>query len=75
MNIDVSNGVIQFTPPAIVAGEVTAKILGLTLNEWFYVCGMACMLISTVASVVVAVIKANQDKKEDKNVQQTKDPE
>lgn len=58
MNIDIPNGVIQMTPPAVVAGEVTARILGLSINEWFYIVSIGCMAISTIASVVVAVMKA-----------------
>lgn len=59
-NLDIQNGVATIAPPAIVAGEVAARIGGLTINEWFYVVAIACMLISTVASTAVAVLKAKK---------------
>lgn len=58
LNLDIQNGVATFAPPAIVAGEVSSRLMGLTINEWFYVVAIACMLISTVASTAVAVLKA-----------------
>ena len=66
VNIDIGSGVATFTPPAIVAGEVGARLIfGLSINEWFYVVAIFCMLISTVASTVVAVKKASNPKKEE----------
>lgn len=64
VNIDIGNGVATFTPPAVVAGEVAARLWGLTLNEWFYVTAIVCMVISTVASTVVAILKARNKKGE-----------
>lgn len=65
VNIDVQNGVATFAPPAVVAGEVGAKLAGLTINEWFYVVAIFCMLLSTVASTAVAVTKAKSKNKEE----------
>ncbi|AKG94470.1 hypothetical protein [Delftia phage IME-DE1] len=62
VNIDIGNGVATFTPPAVVAGEVAARVFGLTINEWFYIVAIACMLVSTVASTAVAVLKAKNKK-------------
>lgn len=62
-NIDVPNGIVAVTPPAVVAGEVAARINGLTINEWFYITAIACMLISTVASNVIAVLKMKKGAK------------
>lgn len=64
VNIDIGNGVATFTPPAVVAGEVAARLWGLTLSEWFYVTAIVCMVISTVASTVVAILKARNKKGE-----------
>lgn len=63
-NIDVPNGIVAVTPPVVVAGEVAARINGLTVNEWFYITAIACMLISTVASNVIAVLKMKKGAKE-----------
>lgn len=60
VNIDINSGVATFAPPAIVAGEVSSRLLGLTINEWFYIVAIACMLISTVASTAVAVLKTRK---------------
>lgn len=65
VNLDIQNGVATFAPPAVVAGEVGAKLAGLTINEWFYVVAIFCMLLSTVASTAVAVSKANSKNKEE----------
>ena len=65
VNLDVQNGVATFAPPAVVAGEVGAKLAGLTINEWFYVVAIFCMLLSTVASTAVAVSKAKSKNKEE----------
>lgn len=65
VNLDLQNGVATFAPPAVVAGEVGAKLAGLTINEWFYVVAIFCMLMSTVASTAVAVLKAKHTKKEE----------
>ena len=65
VNLDIQNGVATFAPPAVVAGEVGAKLAGLTINEWFYVVAIFCMLLSTVASTAVAVTKAKSKNKED----------
>lgn len=66
VNLDIQNGVATFAPPAVVAGEVGAKLVGLTINEWFYVVAIFCMLMSTMASTAVAVLKAkNHKSKED----------
>lgn len=66
VNLDLQNGVATFAPPAVVAGEVGAKLVGLTINEWFYVVAIFCMLMSTMASTAVAVLKAkNHKNKED----------
>ena len=32
VNLDIQNGVATFAPPAVVAGEVGAKLAGLTIN-------------------------------------------
>lgn len=65
VNLDIQNGVATFAPPAVVAGEVGAKLAGLTINEWFYVVAIFCMLLSTVASTAVAVSKAKSKNKEE----------
>lgn len=65
VNLDIQNGVATFAPPAVVAGEVGAKLAGLTINEWFYVVAIFCMLLSTVASTAVAVTKAKTKNKEE----------
>ena len=65
VNLDIQNGVATFAPPAVVAGEVGAKLAGLTINEWFYVVAIYCMLFSTVASTAVAVSKAKSKNKEE----------
>lgn len=62
VNLDMQNGVATFAPPVVVAGEVGAKLAGLTINEWFYVVAIFCMLLSTVASTAVAVLKAKSTK-------------
>lgn len=61
LGIDVQNGVVQFTPPAVVAGEVVTRLAGLTLNEWFYIVAILCMLISTITTSLVAWKKAKKD--------------
>ncbi|UCR91161.1 putative lysis protein [Ralstonia phage RpT1] len=68
VNLDVQNGIVQFAPPAVVAGEVASRVLGLTINEWFYIVAIVCMLISTLTTSIVAVIKSrrkNKDKEEE----------
>lgn len=60
MNFDIQNGMATFTPPAVVAGEVSARVLGLTINEWFYVCAILCMMVSAVSSAVVAILKVKK---------------
>ncbi|AJT60794.1 putative lysis protein [Ralstonia phage phiITL-1] len=68
VNLDVQNGVVQFAPPAVVAGEVASRVLGLTVNEWFYIVAIVCMLISTLTTSIVAVIKSrrkNKDKEDE----------
>lgn len=65
VNLDIQSGVATFAPPAVVAGEVGAKLAGLTINEWFYVVAIFCMLLSTVASTAVAVTKAKTKNKEE----------
>lgn len=65
VNLDIQNGAATFAPPAVVAGEVGAKLAGLTINEWFYVVAIFCMLLSTVASTAVAVSKAKSKNKEE----------
>lgn len=65
MTVDIQNGVTTFAPPAIVGGEVAARIYGLSINEWFYVVAIVCMVLSTVASSYVAVLKVQKNKKEE----------
>ncbi|UCR90946.1 putative lysis protein [Ralstonia phage RpY2] len=68
VNLDVQNGIVQFAPPAVVAGEVASRVLGLTINEWFYIVAIICMLISTITTSLVAFIKSRKkddNKKED----------
>lgn len=64
MQFDIQNGMATFTPPVLATGEVTARILGLTVNEWFYVCAILCMLVSAVSSAAVAIIKVKKGDKE-----------
>lgn len=65
MNFDIQNGMATFTPPAVVAGEVGARVLGLSINEWFYVCAILCMMVSAVSSAVVAILKVKKGDKEE----------
>lgn len=65
VNLDVQNGIVQFAPPAVVAGEVASRVLGLTLGDWFYVVAIFCMLLSTVTSSIVAVLKARKKKEKE----------
>lgn len=55
VNIDMNQGITTFGPPALVAGEVGARVAGLTINEWFYVVAIFCMLTSTVVSSIKAL--------------------
>ncbi|UXQ84893.1 putative lysis protein [Ralstonia phage 10RS306A] len=64
VNLDIQNGVVQFAPPAVVAGEAVARIAGLSINEWFYIVAILCMVISTLTTSIVAILKT---KKKDKD--------
>lgn len=64
MNIDIQNGIATYTPPIAVAGEVATRVLGLTINEWFYVAAIACMLVSAISSAVVAILRVTKGGKE-----------
>lgn len=57
---DASTGVVTITPPAFVAGEVVARVYGFTINEWFYLVAIVCMVISTLTTSIVAFIKARR---------------
>lgn len=61
VNLDIQNGVVQYTPPALAAGEVTTRLLGITINEWFYIVAILSMLISTATTTYVAVRKARKE--------------
>lgn len=63
VNLDVQNGIVQFAPPAVVAGEVASRVLGLTIGDWFYIVAIFCMLISTLTTSIVAVLKSRERKK------------
>lgn len=64
MNIDIQNGIATYAPPVAVAGEAAARILGLTVNEWFYIAAIACMMVSAISSAAVAIIKVTKGGKE-----------
>lgn len=66
VNIDIPNGLVTFAPPALVAGEVGARLIfGLTINELFYLVAILSMLVSTVATTTVAIKKAKGGTKDD----------
>ncbi|BAJ51836.1 holin [Ralstonia phage RSB2] len=65
VNLDMQNGIVQFAPPAVVAGEAVARIAGLSINEWFYIVAIFCMVISTITTSVVAVLKSRNKNKEE----------
>ena len=67
VNLDIQNGVVQFAPPAVVAGEAVARIAGLTINEWFYIVAILCMVISTVTTSVVAILKSRSKKNKEED--------
>lgn len=62
VNIDVNSGVATFTPPVMVAGEVATRVMGLSLNEWFYVAAIISMVISTGVSTYIAVHRAHKQR-------------
>lgn len=47
---DVHNGIITILPPTAVGAEVVARYNGFTINEWFYIVAMLCMVVSTVGT-------------------------
>lgn len=62
MTLDMQNGVVNYTPPALAAGEVASRLLGFTINEWFYIVAIFSMIISTAISGYVAILKAKNNK-------------
>lgn len=63
ISIDFNNGVVQAAPVAGAAATdaVSRLILGLTLNEWFYVSA----IIYSLAMTFIAVYKALKEKPTD----------
>lgn len=57
MNFDIQNGIATYAPPVAVVGETAARVMGLTINEWFYVGAIMCMMVSALSSAVVAIMK------------------
>lgn len=65
VSIDAQNGVVQYTPPALVVGDAAARIAGLTINEWFYIVAIISMLISTIVTNYIAIRKSRRKDKTD----------
>ncbi len=63
VNIDVNQGIATYAPPALAAGEVVARVAGLTINEWFYICAIISMAVSTGVSAYVAIRKSKREDK------------
>lgn len=57
IQIDFNNGIVQATPVAGAAATdaVSRLVLGLTLNEWFYVSAILYSLVMTCLAVYKAV--------------------
>ena len=64
VNIDVQNGIATYAPPALAAGEVAARVAGLTINEWFYIAAIVSMAVSTGVSAYVSIRKSKREEKE-----------
>lgn len=63
ISIDFNNGIVQATPVAGAAATdaVSRLVLGLTLNEWFYVSAILYTFVMTGLAVYKAV-KENKPK-------------
>lgn len=61
IQIDFNNGIVQATPVAGAAATdaVSRLVLGLTLNEWFYVSA----IIYSLAMTGIAIYKAVKETK------------
>lgn len=71
VTIDTAAIINTYAPPTMVAADVAHRVIwGLSLNEWFYVCAILCMLMSNVATT----IKALRQPKGETNVNPGKDP-
>lgn len=66
ISIDFNNGVVQATPVvgAAATDAVGRLILGLTLNEWFYISAILYSLAMTFIAVYKAIKEKPTDNKE-----------
>lgn len=55
VTIDTVSGMTTYAVPAAVAGEVVTRIAGLSINEWFYIVAILCMLMSNIATTIKAL--------------------
>lgn len=61
VSIDTLNGINTYGPPAVVAGEAASRIAGLTINEWFYIVAILCMLMSNITTTIKALRRNKED--------------
>lgn len=55
VSIDTLNGINTYGPPAVAVGEVATRFAGFTINEWFYIVAIICMLMSNITTTIKAL--------------------